>query len=275
MSSSLNDDDLANLPAARGIYQITNGRISYVGLSDNIRRRMRQHLESSSGRSRIVLDAGRARCIVLEVLPQASDRELAEREWYWFDRLQRQNHILVNDPSSLGRTPSGRYGPPAELLAARTTPSSISRSSPPGDRSEPTKAPARERATIPLWWAIVAGVALLSFGSGYFAVKYLEQRLPWGESGQLETDESFEAPFLSNCQASLQRGDRGEAVRQLQEQLQQLGFYDSTVDGRFGAGTEAAVAAFQRQQGLTADAIAGCKTQRAIQAAIAADRPLR
>ncbi|MEO0947153.1 MAG: peptidoglycan-binding domain-containing protein, partial [Cyanobacteria bacterium J06641_5] len=122
---------------------------------------------------------------------------------------------------------------------------------------------------IPWWWAIVAIVSLVSFGGGYFTVKHWGKWPRWGESGPLEADESFEAPFLADCQASLRRGDRGEAVRELQEQLQQLGVYDSTVDGRFGPGTEVAVAAFQRQHGLAADAIAGCETQRAMQAAIA------
>lgn len=57
----------------------------------------------------------------------------------------------------------------------------------------------------------------------------------------------------------LQRGDRGEAVRQMQSALADLG-YELTVDGKFGAGTEKAVKAFQKDQGLQQDGVAGSQT---------------
>ena len=265
VSTSLNDGDLAKLPATRGIYQITNGRVSYVGLSDNIRRRIREHLESRSCRSRIVLDTGRARCIVLELLPRASDRALAEREWYWFDRLQKQNQVLVNDPNSLGRTPSGRYGPPAGMAnPLRDRRSSKFAGAGGTDRDGPTKPLAERQFASPWEWLMIAIVGCLSFSGGYLAV---QQWLRW-EVEQSGPDETFAAPFLDDCVDSLQRGDRGEAVRNLQERLQRLGFYDGTIDGAFGPNTQAAVSAFQRQHALTDDAIAGCQTQRAIQTAI-------
>ena len=60
---------------------------------------------------------------------------------------------------------------------------------------------------------------------------------------------------------SLQRGFTGsEEVRALQRRLKQLGYYTGSADGDFGPGTEAAVKAFQKANGLTADGKAGTKT---------------
>ncbi len=60
---------------------------------------------------------------------------------------------------------------------------------------------------------------------------------------------------------SLQRGFTGsEEVRELQRRLKQLGYYSGSADGDFGPATEAAVKAFQKANGLTADGKAGEKT---------------
>ena len=59
---------------------------------------------------------------------------------------------------------------------------------------------------------------------------------------------------------TLRKGDTGEDVEALQERLKELGYYTGLVDGGFGAGTEKAVIAFQKQHGLTADGVAGTKT---------------
>ena len=60
---------------------------------------------------------------------------------------------------------------------------------------------------------------------------------------------------------SLQVGFTGsDEVRALQKRLKELGYYTGSVDGDFGAGTEAAVRAFQKANGLTADGKAGKQT---------------
>ena len=60
---------------------------------------------------------------------------------------------------------------------------------------------------------------------------------------------------------SLQRGfTDSEEVRALQRRLKELGWYSGSADGDFGPATEAAVKAFQRANGLTADGKAGAKT---------------
>lgn len=62
-------------------------------------------------------------------------------------------------------------------------------------------------------------------------------------------------------------GDRGEAVRSLQEQLSRLGF-DLAADTAFGPKTRAAVQGFQARAGLTADGIVGPFTARALRLAL-------
>ena len=58
----------------------------------------------------------------------------------------------------------------------------------------------------------------------------------------------------------LKNGSRGGAVKQLQANLNKLGFNCGTADGIFGAKTEAAVKAFQKAYGLAVDGIAGPAT---------------
>lgn len=55
-------------------------------------------------------------------------------------------------------------------------------------------------------------------------------------------------------------GSRGEEVRKIQNKLKELGYYSHKVDGIYGARTQSAVKAFQRNCGITADGIAGPKT---------------
>ena len=55
-------------------------------------------------------------------------------------------------------------------------------------------------------------------------------------------------------------GSRGEEVRRIQTKLKQLGFYNGSVDGIYGAATQKAVKRFQSSVGITADGIAGSKT---------------
>lgn len=66
----------------------------------------------------------------------------------------------------------------------------------------------------------------------------------------------------------LHRGVKGDAVGDLQEKLQKAGFYHLAIDNDFGGGTEGAVIAFQKANGLVADGIVGQKTAAALQALI-------
>lgn len=59
---------------------------------------------------------------------------------------------------------------------------------------------------------------------------------------------------------TIQMGDNGDRVRELQEKLAEHGYYDGEIDGRFGNQTRRAVEQFQYQHGLSADGIAGRRT---------------
>jgi len=65
----------------------------------------------------------------------------------------------------------------------------------------------------------------------------------------------------------LKSGSAGPDVENLQRRLQDLGFDPKGVDGNFGAGTKAAVIAFQASKGLQADGAVGPATLAALQAA--------
>ena len=63
----------------------------------------------------------------------------------------------------------------------------------------------------------------------------------------------------------LRRGMSGAAVSGLQQALLDKGFDPGLIDGAFGGGTEAAVLAFQKSEGLLADGVAGPRTLNALQ----------
>lgn len=56
---------------------------------------------------------------------------------------------------------------------------------------------------------------------------------------------------------TLQVGDKGDAVRRLQEELARYGYYEGDIDGVYGNQTRRAVEEFQYQHGLSADGMAG------------------
>ena len=58
----------------------------------------------------------------------------------------------------------------------------------------------------------------------------------------------------------LQKNDSSEAVYWMQRKLAELGYYNGKCSGTYLAGTQEAVKAFQKANGLKADGIAGVKT---------------
>ncbi|MBK8384614.1 MAG: peptidoglycan-binding protein [Candidatus Accumulibacter propinquus] len=68
----------------------------------------------------------------------------------------------------------------------------------------------------------------------------------------------------------LKEGMSGPEVERLQDALKRHGFDPGRVDGQFGPGTEAAILAFQKSEGLRADGVAGPKTQQALGLEVAA-----
>ncbi len=63
-----------------------------------------------------------------------------------------------------------------------------------------------------------------------------------------------------NVYALSKRGSRGTEVRNIQSRLSAWGYNPGSVDGIYGAKTEAAVKRFQQKHGLTADGVAGPAT---------------
>ena len=62
----------------------------------------------------------------------------------------------------------------------------------------------------------------------------------------------------------LKRGDRGTRVSRMQAELKALGYYAGAADGVYGKGTEKAVAAFQKQEGLNETGQADEETLKAL-----------
>lgn len=80
----------------------------------------------------------------------------------------------------------------------------------------------------------------------------------WDEWGELQNvDYSGEVTIMAEC---LRLGCQGEAVGQLQEDLNTLGYNCGKVDKKFGRNTQEAVKDFQVDNGLKVDGIAGEKT---------------
>ena len=67
-------------------------------------------------------------------------------------------------------------------------------------------------------------------------------------------------PSLVFCKNGGKRGSRGTEVRNIQSRLSAWGYNPGSVDGIYGAKTEAAVKRFQQKHGLTADGVAGPAT---------------
>lgn len=84
-------------------------------------------------------------------------------------------------------------------------------------------------------------------------------------AGEINTGKTYESTIMEDVTImvngkQLQKGSRGTAVKKLQILLNGLGYSCGTVDSDFGAKTLAAVKAYQKACGLTADGIVGAKT---------------
>lgn len=90
----------------------------------------------------------------------------------------------------------------------------------------------------------------------------------WGiPKGLYSTDELRKAGInvQDDCNIpTLRRGSQGDEVADLQTILNARYGADLEVDGNFGKATEAAVKAFQKSHGLTADGVVGPKTWKAL-----------
>ena len=81
------------------------------------------------------------------------------------------------------------------------------------------------------------------------------------------------AQAAQNTGGTLKKGSKGDEVMRLQERLQELGYLNEKPDGIYGNDTVAAVKAFQKRNGLSADGQAGALTLEKLYAEDAAAAP--
>lgn len=62
----------------------------------------------------------------------------------------------------------------------------------------------------------------------------------------------------------LEKGSKGDAVKELQQRLIDLGYLSDKADGSYGNKTKTAVEMFQREAGIAANGIADESTQEAL-----------
>lgn len=73
-------------------------------------------------------------------------------------------------------------------------------------------------------------------------------------------------PTPQTVYTALQKGDKGDEVKQLQQRLIELGYLDGNADGDFGNKTKAAVELFQSSAKLPVTGVADQETQQALYA---------
>lgn len=109
-----------------------------------------------------------------------------------------------------------------------------------------------------------SSVSLLETYKFYRGLPHQDQAIAWlqGQISKQALDEFSQKwrnipsyPFLP-----LQEGSVGPEVKQLQQSLQQQGLNPGSTDGVFGAGTKAAVIAFQKSKGIEGNGIVDAKT---------------
>lgn len=69
---------------------------------------------------------------------------------------------------------------------------------------------------------------------------------------------------LKTADALSRLGSTGSEVTKIQTRLKNWGYYKGAVDGKYGAQTQKAVKQFQKNNGLTADGVAGSATLKAM-----------
>ncbi len=97
-------------------------------------------------------------------------------------------------------------------------------------------------------------------GSGTYSVLFSDSAKEYTKT---ETAAPTATPVATPSR-TLRSGDTGDDVKSLQTQLKSLGYYTGTVDGKYGSGTVSAVVAFQKNNNLTMDGVAGSGTYKVL-----------
>lgn len=106
--------------------------------------------------------------------------------------------------------------------------------------------------------------------TGYVMKKYVKTSGSVSSSSSSSSTKSSSSSVSSKIKALgtapgiMRPGDENSDVKKLQQALQILGYYDGKIDSDYGSGTQAAVKAYQKDKGLTADGYAGERTIKSI-----------
>ncbi len=107
---------------------------------------------------------------------------------------------------------------------------------------------------------VLLAACLTCFGL-CLGISYPSQLEPASASSKVNLPESFVIAQSPSPEATEQKplkvGSEGEAVKDLQKKLKELGFYKEAVNGFYDAKTKIAVAEFQKSLGIDVDGIAG------------------
>mgnify|MGYP002237215272 CR=1 FL=1 len=85
-----------------------------------------------------------------------------------------------------------------------------------------------------------------------------------GKAGPATQSKLFGTNATANTYSTLREYDEGSAVTTLQSALYELGYFDGPIDGIYGATTKDAVRAFQINNNLKVDGVAGNSTLQAV-----------
>lgn len=104
-------------------------------------------------------------------------------------------------------------------------------------------------------WGVVVASAAIALSCIVMPVRTFTKRTQ---------EKSEERSIETVLAAVLKQGSKGGEVKEVQRRLKEWGYYKGEADGVFGAATKAAVIAFQKKNGLTADGIVGKSTYQAL-----------
>ena len=104
--------------------------------------------------------------------------------------------------------------------------------------------------------------------TGYVMKKYVKTSSSSSSSSSKSSSSSSSVSSkikaLGSAPGIMRVGDENSDVKKLQQALEILGYYNGKIDGIYGNGTTAAVKAYQKAKGLSADGYAGERTVKSI-----------
>lgn len=175
---------------------------------------------------------------------------------------------------------SGCYVAPTDLPANNSGGDSLNFPTyQPASTPIPTAAPTVDETVVPPVSTLGTAIPLPTANVNTWTISTIAPSTTDGQGGPAGITVTTVTPLpytpvpTATPQGSLKLGSTGQDVRNVQQKLKSLGFLKGNVDGDFGAATEAAVRAFQKQYGLTVDGKVGAATLKKLASARATAKP--